>query len=146
MKLAPPARLAALCWDYFGGLLPEKEEAPDAVLVWFFHVIALFVPSISHLDEIPAKAAFIFHMDPNLARADQENAAVLAAESSQTVLNEIANRVRAHVAPLLPPISPTWLNEVKKVARVDGEELFPPCTNCADWHATPDPTSTSSFP
>ena len=24
MKLAPPARLAAVCWDYFGGLLPEK--------------------------------------------------------------------------------------------------------------------------
>ena len=69
MKQAPPARLAALCWDYFGGLLPEKEEASDAVLVWFFHVIALFLPSISHLDEIPAKAAFIFHMDSDLARA-----------------------------------------------------------------------------
>ena len=84
MKLSSPARLAALCWDYFGGLLPEKEEASDAVLVWFFQVIALFVPSISHLDEIPAKVAFIFHMDPNLARVEPENAAVLAADSSQT--------------------------------------------------------------
>jgi nondiscriminating glutamyl-tRNA synthetase len=126
LKQAPPGRLAALCWDYFGGLLPEKEEASDAVLVWFFHVIALFLPSVSHLDEIPAKAAFIFHMDPNLARADQENAAVLAAESAQTVLNEIANRVRAHVGPVAASDFSTWLNEVKQVAGVDGKELFHP--------------------
>jgi nondiscriminating glutamyl-tRNA synthetase len=126
MKLAPPARLASLCWDYFGGLLPEKDEAPNDVLVWFFHVIALFVPSISHLDEIPAKAAFIFHMDPNLARAVQENAAILEAKSSQTVLNELANHVRSHVGPVSASDFSNWINEVKTATGVDGDELYHP--------------------
>ncbi len=126
MKQAPPGRLASLCWDYFGGLLPEKEEAPDAVLVWFFHVIGLFVPSVSHLDEIPAKAAFIFHMDPNLARAIQENATVLAASSAQTVLNELANHARAHTGPLSASDFSGWMNQIKEATGVQGDELFLP--------------------
>jgi len=126
MKLAPPARLAALCWDYFGGLLPEKEEASDEVLVWFFHVIAMFVPSVSRLDEIPAKAAFMFHMDPNLARADLDNAAVLAGGSAQTVLNELANHVRSHVGPVSATDFSNWMNEVKTATGVNGNELFHP--------------------
>jgi glutamyl-tRNA synthetase/nondiscriminating glutamyl-tRNA synthetase len=126
MKQAPPGRLAALCWDFFGGLLPEKEEASDAVLVWFFHVIGLFVPSVSHLDEIPAKAAFIFHMDPNLARADQENAAILAAGSAQTVLNELANHVRAHAGPISASDFSGWMDEIKEASGVQDNELFDP--------------------
>lgn len=126
MKQATPGRLAALCWDYFGGLLPEKEEASDAVLVWFFHVIGLFVPSISHLDDIPAKAAFIFHMDPNLARADEENAAALAAGSAQTVLNELANHVRAHAGPISASDFSGWMNQIKEATGVEGNELFDP--------------------
>jgi nondiscriminating glutamyl-tRNA synthetase len=126
MKQAPPARLAALCWDYFGGLLPEKDEASDAVLVWFFHVIALFVPSISHLDEIPAKAAFVFHMDSNLARSVPENAAALQTGSAQTVLQELANRVRAHSGPITGTDFSNWLNEVKTATGIDGNELSDP--------------------
>ena len=126
MKQAPPARLASLCWDYFGGLLPEKELAPDEVLVWFFHLVSLFVPSVSHLDEIPAKAAFIFHMDPNLARADQENAAVLAVDSAHIVLTELANRVREHVGPITPTDFSEWLDEVKEVTKAKDEEVCQP--------------------
>ena len=126
MKLVQPARLAALCWDYFGGLLPEKEEASDAVLVWFFQVISLFVPSVSHLDEIPAKAAFMFHMDPNLARADLENATILGSESAQTVLNELANHVRSHMGPVTASDFSAWMNQVKAATGVDSNELFHP--------------------
>jgi len=126
MKQALPGRLAALCWDYFGGLLPEKEEASDAVLVWFFHVIALFIPTISHLDEIPAKAAFIFHMDPNLARADQENASALAASSTQTVLNELANHVRAHAGSISASDFSAWMNQIKEATGIQGNNLFAP--------------------
>jgi nondiscriminating glutamyl-tRNA synthetase len=126
MKKAPPARLAALCWDYFGGLLPEKEEASDEVLVWFFHVISLFISSVNHLDEIPAKAAFIFHMDPNLARADQENAQALAAESAHMVLSELANRARAHTGPLTAADFTAWLDEVKAITGASGNELNVP--------------------
>ncbi len=126
MKQTPPGRLASLCWDYFGGLLPEKEEASDAVLVWFFRVIGLFVPSVSHLDEIPAKAAFIFHMDPNLARADQDNAAALSADSAQTVLNELANHTRAHSGAVSATDFSGWMNQIKEATGVQGDELFQP--------------------
>jgi glutamyl-tRNA synthetase/nondiscriminating glutamyl-tRNA synthetase len=126
MKQAPPARLVASCWDYFGGLLPEKEEASDAVLVWFFQVISLFLPSISHLDEIPAKAAFVFHMDPNLARGVPENATVLQAASAQTVLHELANRVHSHAGPITGTDFSNWMNEVKLATGVDGSQLLDP--------------------
>ena len=126
MKAAPPARLASLCWDYFGGLLPEKEAASDAVLVWFFRLISMFVPSVNRLGEIPAKAAFIFQMDPNLARADNENAAILEAESAHLVLNELANRVRAHTGPVSVSDFSTWLSEIETATSAGGNELHQP--------------------
>ncbi len=126
MKQSSPARLAALCWDYFGGLLPEKEQASDAVLVWFFHVIALFVPSVNHLDEIPAKAAFIFHMDANLARADRENAEILAMDSAHMVLTELTNHVRAHAGPVATSDFSGWMNQVQEAVGVQGVRLNQP--------------------
>ena len=126
MKAASPARLASLCWDYFGGLLPEKELASDELLIWFFRLISLFVPSVSHLDEIPAKAASIFHMDPNLARADKENAAVLAIDSAHVVLTELANRVREHVGPVSASDFSEWMNDVSTATGVQEQELEQP--------------------
>lgn len=126
MKQAPPARIVAACWDYFGGLMPEKELASDEVLVWFFRVVSLFVPSVSHLDEIPAKAASIFHMDANLARADQENAAILSVDSAHVVLTELANRAREHVGPLTAADFSSWINEIKEVTGAREDEIYQP--------------------
>jgi len=126
LKLATPARLAALCWDYFGGLLPEKEETSDGVLVWFFHMIAMFLPSVNRLGEIPAKAAFIFHMDPNLARADHNNAEIIAAESSRRVLSELSSRIRTKPGPLTAADFSAWMSEIKNVTGLSGSELYDP--------------------
>jgi len=126
LKLATPARLAALCWDYFGGLLPEKEETPDAVLVWFFHMIAMFLPSVNRLGEIPAKAAFIFHMDANLARADQENAVILGAQSARRVLDELSTRIRTKPGPLTAADFKSWMNDIETATGISGSELYNP--------------------
>jgi nondiscriminating glutamyl-tRNA synthetase len=126
LKLATPARLAALCWDYFGGLLPEKEETPDAVLVWFFHMIAMFLPSVNRLGEIPAKAAFIFHMNANLARADSANAAILASDSARRVLSELSTRIRTKPGPLTAADFNAWMNEISSAAGISGNELYDP--------------------
>lgn len=126
LKFATPARLAALCWDYFGGLLPEKEEASDGVLVWFFHMIAMFLPSVNRLGEIPAKAAFIFHMNPNLARADSENAAILERESARRVLSELSMRIRTKPGPLTAADFNTWMNEISNATGISGSELNDP--------------------
>jgi nondiscriminating glutamyl-tRNA synthetase len=126
MKLAPPARLASLCWDYFGGLLPEKHDASDAVLVWFFHLVGLFAPLVNHLDMLPAKTLFIFRLDPALARANEENAAVLGTDSARTVLAEIADRARAHSGPVSVADFSKWMDEVKEAVGVKEEDLYHP--------------------
>jgi len=126
LRLATPARLAALCWDYFGGLLPEKEETPDAVLVWFFHMIAMFLPSVNRLGEIPAKAAFIFHMNPTLARADAANAEILGRESARRVLSELSMRIRTKPGPLTAADFNAWMNEISSATGISGSDLYDP--------------------
>jgi nondiscriminating glutamyl-tRNA synthetase len=121
-----PSRIASLCWDYFGGYLPAKEAASDALLIWFFHMVSLFVPHVSHLDEVAAKAAFIFHTDPDLARADEENAEVLAVDSAHLVLTELANRVRAHTGPMGGSELSKWMKEIQTITGAKGDELYDP--------------------
>jgi nondiscriminating glutamyl-tRNA synthetase len=109
---------------------PSGITVPDgispAVLAWFGRVVELFVPAIDHLDQLPAKAAPIFGFDPAAARADQENAAVLAADSAHTVLTQLANRIRAHSGAITPGIFKEWLDEIKVATGVKGKELFHP--------------------
>jgi nondiscriminating glutamyl-tRNA synthetase len=126
IKAAEPARLASLAWDYFGGLMPDKDHANDAVLVWFAQMVALFAPAVSHLGALPAKSAFLFGFDPERVRADDENKAVLAVESARTVLTELADRVRAHTGPVMPADFLTWMNEIKAAAGVKGNDLYHP--------------------
>jgi nondiscriminating glutamyl-tRNA synthetase len=126
IKLSSPVRIAALAWEYFGGLLPEKDDASDEVLVWFVRLIGLFSPSVDHLDRLTAKALFIFGFDPEVTRSKQENAEILAADSARMVLAELADRVRAHSLPVTPEIFKQWLEEVKQATGVKGQELFHP--------------------
>jgi nondiscriminating glutamyl-tRNA synthetase len=123
MKQAAPSRLTSLCWESFGGYLPDKEQASDTLLVWFYVMVSLFAPAVNRLDEIPAKAAFIFHMDPNLVRADEANASVLESPTAPIVLNELAERVRAHDGPVTGPDFSAWMKDVKENTGVRGNGL-----------------------
>jgi len=126
LKLASPERVAALAWRYFRNRLPDRDTAEDGLHQWFLRLMALFVPAVDHLDQLPAKAAFIFGFDPKAARANQENAAVLAADSARIVLAELADRVRVHDEPVTPELFKAWLNEIKIATGVKGMELFHP--------------------
>jgi glutamyl-tRNA synthetase/nondiscriminating glutamyl-tRNA synthetase len=126
IKIASPVRLAALAWEYFGGLLPEKDDASDAVLVWFVRVVELFVPSVDHLGQLTAKALFLFGFDPEVARSKPENAEVLAADSARTVLGELAGRVRAHSQPVTAEVFKRWMEEIKQATGIKGTELYHP--------------------
>src|SRR5450631_196432 len=55
---------------------------------WFARLLALFLPAVDHLAQLPVKSAFIFGFDPDAAHAESENAAVLAADSARSVLSE----------------------------------------------------------
>ena len=126
IKTASPVRLAAMTWEYFGGLLPEKDDASDEVLVWFVRLLELFVYSVDHLDQLTAKALFVFGFDPDVARARLENAAVLATDSARMVLAELADRARANSLPVTPQLFKRWMDEIQQATGVKDEELIHP--------------------
>jgi len=125
-KIGAPSRLASLAWEYFGGLLPPKEDASDETLLWFVHLVAVFVRSVDHLDQLTAKALFIFGFDPELVRAREENRAALGADSARTVLSELAGRVRTHSAHVTPEVFDHWMKGIKEATGIDGKELYNP--------------------
>jgi nondiscriminating glutamyl-tRNA synthetase len=126
IKSSSSVRLAAMAWEYFGGLLPEKFEAPDEVLVWFVRLIDLFTPGVDHLDQLPAKALFLFGFDPEVARSREDNVKVLAADSSRAILAELATRVRAHHDAVTPEIFKQWLGEIGQATGIEDKILAHP--------------------
>ncbi|HEU5352601.1 MAG TPA: glutamate--tRNA ligase [Terracidiphilus sp.] len=126
MKRSTPARLTALAWEYFGGLVPDKEDASDDVLMWFVELVGLFAPKVDHLDQLINQTAFVFGFDPETVRAVPENAAVLAEDSARIVLSELADRVRAFNDTVTPEIFKNWLEEIKQATGIKGKELFHP--------------------
>jgi glutamyl-tRNA synthetase/nondiscriminating glutamyl-tRNA synthetase len=126
LKLAAPERISALAWGYFAEKLPSRETAPEPVKNWFARLLALFVPAVDHLDQLPLKAAPVFAFDLASARANEENATILAAGSARTVLSELAGRVRVHSGPVTPEVFKGWMKEIKAATGVKGEELFHP--------------------
>ena len=139
IKASSPGRIAALSWEYFGGLMPQKEDASDEVLLWFVKLVSLFAPYVDHLGQLPAKAYFVFGFDPDAARANEQNAAVLAADSARTVLAELADRTRAHSEHVTPELFKNWMNEIKEATGVKGAELYHPVRIAlTGTHAGPD--------
>jgi nondiscriminating glutamyl-tRNA synthetase len=126
LKQADPERIAALAWGYFADRLPPRESAPEPVRAWFASLLGLFLPAVDTLAQLPAKSASIFGFDPVEARANEENAAVLAADSATIVLAELASRVRAHAGPVTPQAFNGWMNEIKAATGIKGKELFHP--------------------
>jgi glutamyl-tRNA synthetase len=105
--------------------LPSVEMIAERK-AWFASLLALFLPKVDHLDQLPVMSSFIFGFDPDKAHADPENAAVLADPSARSVLGEFASRVRAHAGPISAEDVKTWINEVKTATGVKGKELFFP--------------------
>jgi nondiscriminating glutamyl-tRNA synthetase len=126
IKASSPGRIASLSWEFFGGLMPSKDDASDEVLLWFVKLVSLFAPYADRLGQLPAKALFVFGFDPETSRADPQNAAILATDSTRTVLAELADRMRAHSDRVTPELFKMWMNEIKEATGIKGAELFHP--------------------
>jgi glutamyl-tRNA synthetase/nondiscriminating glutamyl-tRNA synthetase len=126
MKQADAARILGMAWPYFAraGMVPERPE-PE-VLGWLELVIALLLPSLDQLDQMPAKAQSILTYDAAAARGEPDNSVILAAASSQRVLTAFGERLRASSGPLAPETFKQWMNEIKTETGVKGKELFHP--------------------
>ena len=93
---------------------------------WFASLLALFLPAVDHLAQLPVKSAFIFGIDPDAAHADPENFAILTADSARSVLTEFASRVRTHSGLVTADDFKRWINEVQAATGVKGKELYSP--------------------
>ena len=124
LKLASPERIAALALPYFADKLPAS-PTPE-VSAWFARLLALILPAVDHLGQLPAKSAFLFGFDPEAARAMEDNAAALAADSARSVLGEFAARARTQSDHVTPETFKHWMNEIKAATGVKGKELFHP--------------------
>jgi glutamyl-tRNA synthetase len=110
---------------------PIELDSPSIELInlrkaWFDRLIALYLPAVDHLDELPAKTAPIFLFDPGAAQRDQENAVFLAEPSARTVIGELASRVRARNDYVTPEVFKAWLEEIKAATGLKGKELYNP--------------------
>lgn len=127
LKLAAPERILELVWPYFesAGFLPAI-PVDDGTKTWAAAMIQMLLPSVDTLAQLPEKARFLFQFDAAATKADAENAAVLATESAQKVLQAFATRVRANEGPATPEQFKAWMNEIKVETGVKGKDLFHP--------------------
>jgi glutamyl-tRNA synthetase/nondiscriminating glutamyl-tRNA synthetase len=126
LKLAEPDRVLQLARPYFVAQhwLPDPRGAE--VDAWFLQLLALFVPAVDQLDQLPEKARFIFAVDPVAALANEENAAVFTSPSARAVLEAFAARIVALTAPVTAEAFKAVMNEVKAATGAKGKDLFHP--------------------
>jgi nondiscriminating glutamyl-tRNA synthetase len=124
LKLRPSGEVAALAWPYFerAGYLPSRANVTVEVADWFESMLTVFLPGVDRLDQLPARAAFLFV----LPQLDQENAAILASEAGQRVVAEFRARVLAQSGPITAERFKALMNEVKAATGAKGKDLFHP--------------------
>jgi glutamyl-tRNA synthetase/nondiscriminating glutamyl-tRNA synthetase len=99
---------------------------PEPVLQWLQAAIALLVPSVDKLDELPARAALFFAFDPSAAKQAPDNQAVLLGEKTAAVSASFAGKVEAEAGPLTAQRFKAIVNDVKIETGAKGKELFHP--------------------
>jgi glutamyl-tRNA synthetase/nondiscriminating glutamyl-tRNA synthetase len=126
IKKSPAERIAKLAEAYFikAGLLPENPD--ERTRAWFRKVVALLVPSVNQLDELPERAGLIFHVDAATALASPDNAEVLGGSKTKEVLTAFTELAEADKSPMTPERFKTIMNEVKAKTETKGKDLFHP--------------------
>jgi glutamyl-tRNA synthetase/nondiscriminating glutamyl-tRNA synthetase len=126
IKESPPERIEKLAEPCFvrNGLLPENSD--ERIRLWFGKVVALLVPSVNKLDELPERAALIFLYDAAAAMSSPDNTEVLAAPKTAEVVTAFAQQVESDPAPMTPDRFKAIMNGVKSKTGAKGKDLFHP--------------------
>ncbi len=126
IKQSSPERIERLAEPFFvrAGLLPQNPDVPTRA--WFSKVIALLAPSVDKLEQLPERAALIFHYDPAAAVNSPDNAEVMAAPNTTDVLAAFVQQAQADSAPMTPERFKAIMNEVKAKSGAKGKDLFHP--------------------
>jgi len=126
MKQSPPERIERLAEPFFvsAGLLPENPD--ERVRAWFGKVVALLLPSVDKLDQLPERARLIFRYDAAAALATPDNAEVLGWPKTKEVLATFAELVEGDHARMTPEQFKAIMNAVKEKTGAKGKDLFHP--------------------
>jgi nondiscriminating glutamyl-tRNA synthetase len=89
-------------------------------------VVALLVPSVDKLEDLPQRAEMIFRYDAQAAIAAPDNAEVLSAEKTNAVLDTFRKKVEAEAGAISAERFKAIINEVKTETGAKGKELFHP--------------------
>jgi glutamyl-tRNA synthetase/nondiscriminating glutamyl-tRNA synthetase len=125
LKQSPPERVHALAAGFLdrAGLLPPEPDA--SITGWANRLSDLLVPYVDRLEQLPQRAAIIFHTDAKAALASEENAQVFANDKAASVVLEFSVRT-ANDSPLTPERFKTVMNEIKVETGAKGKDLFHP--------------------
>jgi glutamyl-tRNA synthetase/nondiscriminating glutamyl-tRNA synthetase len=126
LKSADPRRVAELSIPYFreAGLLPENDSSE--MKSWTEKVIALLVPYVDRLEQLPEKAEIVFQYDAQAAVSAEDNRPLLTSEIGRRVLAAFTTRVRANNDGFSAESFKAIINQVKDETGAKGKELFHP--------------------
>ena len=128
LKSKPVGEVIELAWPPFEDKqwLPLRTMADGQVIEWFAKMLAVFLPGVDRLDQLPHRSGFLFHMDLAKLREDPETAAILTADSAQKVVAAFIQKVAARTEPLTAEAFKAMMNEIKNETAIKGKELFHP--------------------
>ncbi len=128
IKGSSAERVAALASPYYAGMIGKPTRGETEL--WLTGITQMLVPSVDRLDQLPEKAALIFHYDAKAALAAPDNAEVLAWPNTDAVLARFLVKVleseSAGEGTLTPEEFKKIVNEVKAETGAKGKELFHP--------------------
>ncbi len=135
IKQSSVDRIAHLALPYFvkAGLLPEKFFSGDvasyvstAEFSWFLKVVELLAPYVDRLEQLPERAAMLFHHEAKKASENPDNAEVLKLEKTPAVIASFSKRIAAESGEITAERFKAIVNEVKTETGTKGKELFHP--------------------
>lgn len=124
-----PKSLCQLAAPYLAqaGWLDTSTDAETASTLDFVALLLqAFLPSLDQLDQLTAKARFVFETNPEETRKEPENAEILSTENAQKVIAAFKARVLEHSGAVTPADFKAWMNEIKTETGVKGKDLFHP--------------------
>jgi glutamyl-tRNA synthetase/nondiscriminating glutamyl-tRNA synthetase len=126
LKAADPKRVVELSLPYFekAGWVPTGN--PPEVRSWMERVVALLVPYVDRLDQLPEKARLLFHYDAQSAVAAPDNRDLITSAIGRTVVSSFTNRIDATSDGFSAESFKGIINQVKEETGAKGKELFHP--------------------
>lgn len=126
LKSADAKRIANLSLPYFVKARLITGDDSAEVSSWMEKVIALLVPYVDRLEQLPDKAKLLFNYDAQAAVTAEDNQPLLTSDIGRKVVAAFAARVGTHSNGFNAESFKVIINQVKDETGAKGKELFHP--------------------